>query len=52
MANAPHPKRMAVPLKGYSTIDSNSKFAVDLGPCNHCSGCRSDITDIVTSGNS
>ncbi|KAF4346027.1 hypothetical protein FBEOM_9 [Fusarium beomiforme] len=51
MAMTPHPKRMTVPLQRYSAIDVNTEFAQDLGPCDHCSGCRSDITDMVASSN-
>ncbi|KAK2686048.1 hypothetical protein QWA68_015298 [Fusarium oxysporum] len=51
MAHATPSKRMTVPLQGYSTIGVNTKFAQDLRPCDHCSGCRPDITDMVSSSN-
>ncbi|KAF5699395.1 hypothetical protein FMUND_14770 [Fusarium mundagurra] len=49
MATVTHPSRMTVPLQGYSTINANTEFAEDLGPCKHCAGCRPDITDMVSS---
>lgn len=38
---------MTVPLKDFGRVDVNIQFAQDLGPCDVCSGCRPDVTDMV-----
>ncbi|KAF5020196.1 hypothetical protein F66182_7761 [Fusarium sp. NRRL 66182] len=49
MTNHSLPTCMVLPLRDFSVTNTNTEFAKDLGPCHVCSGCRPDITSMITS---